>query len=258
MNQQTAVEAAPDAHVFFINLDRAVQRREHMERQLNTLGMPYTRIEAVLGKDLEEPIEGFDEKRFHVLTGKRKSPGEIGCYFSHIKALKAFLETDKPYALMLEDDVTIPANLPALLVASVKHSQTWDLLRLTSSREGKFLPIISLSNGYTLAYNLKVLKNTGGYFINRLAAEACVSKMLPMCLPFDVALDREWDFGFKTACMNPLPLELADFDGQISKAPRVRIYRATTFHLFHILTHFQRKKHRRAYWRKLSKIKSPD
>lgn len=241
-----------DTHVFFINLDRATQRREHMELQLKTLGLPHTRIEAVLGKDLKEPIAGFDEKRFHLLTGKRKSPGEIGCYFSHIKALKAFLETDKPYALILEDDVTLPADLPALLIASIQHSQTWDLLRLSSSRQGEFLPISPLENGYTLAYNLKVLKNTGGYFINRPAAQACVAKMLPMCLPFDVALDREWDFGFKTACITPLPLALADFEGQITKAPRIKLYRATTFHLFHILTHLQRKKHRRAYAKKLS------
>lgn len=251
MTVPETTDDASDTHTFFINLAGAKQRREHMERQLSGLGLPYTRIDAVLGRNLKEPIEGFDEKRFQILTGKRRSPGEIGCYFSHINALNAFLETNRPYALILEDDVTIPSELPRLLKEAVKHAEAWDLLRLTSSREGEFLKIASLENEYSLSYNLKVLKNTGAYFINRHAAEACVTKMLPMCLPYDVALDREWDYGFKTACISPFPVKLDDFEGQIGKALRVKFYRATTFHLFHILTHFQRKLFRKAYFDRL-------
>ena len=30
--------------------------------------------------------------------------GEVGCTTSHLKAMKEFLKTDAPYAIMMEDD----------------------------------------------------------------------------------------------------------------------------------------------------------
>lgn len=36
------------------------------------------------------------------------SPSMVGCTLSHLEALKRFLQTDSPYALILEDDAIIP------------------------------------------------------------------------------------------------------------------------------------------------------
>lgn len=234
---------------FVINLKDATERWAHMQEALDKVGLSYTRIDAVLGKNLEEPIEAFNERRFNILTGKHKNYGEIGCYLSHIRALNTFLESNADYALILEDDVDLPAILPQLLAQTIRHSQHWDLLRLTSSRAGHYLKITQLDAHHDLVYNTRVLKNTGAYLINRKAAQACADKMLPMCLPYDVALDRDWDYGFKTACIVPFPIKLEDFPGQIPKAPRIRRYRATTFHLFHLLTRIQRTTHRKRYAR---------
>jgi len=218
-----------------------------MDLELKRAKLDYTRIEAVLGDQLPEPIGNFDERKFNILTGKHRNKREIGCYFSHIKALKSFLLSDAHHALILEDDINLPDTLPVLLTEAIKQSAHWDLLRLTSSRKGEFLKIAQLDDTHQLAYNTKVLKNTGAYLINRNAAERCIKYMLPMRLPYDVALDRDWDSGFKTACIVPFPIKLEDFPGQIPKAPRIRIYRATTFHLFHLLTRLQRKFHRKRY-----------
>jgi glycosyl transferase, family 25 len=243
----TAPSTTP--HAYVINLKRATERMAHMRSELNRVQIEFTRIDAVLGDQLSDPIKDFDEKRFNRLTGKQRNKREVGCYFSHIRALKAFLETSSEHALILEDDINLPDSLPALIEEAIKHSAHWDLLRLTSSRKGAFIKIAPLNDTYQLAYNTKVLKNTGAYLINRNAAERCIKYLLPMRLPYDVALDREWDCGFKTACITPFPIKLEDFPGQIPKAPRIRIYRATTFHLFHLLTRFQRAKQRKRYAR---------
>jgi glycosyl transferase family 25 len=232
---------------YVINLKNATQRWSHMQQALQRVDIPYTRVEAVYGDQLPEPIQSFNEKRFNILTGKQRNLREIGCYLSHINALQQFLLSTDSHALILEDDVDLPETLPQLLTQAISHSAQWDLLRLTSSRQGRYLTIAPLNQDYDLAYNTRVLKNTGAYLINRTAAQACVDKMLPMCLPYDVALDRDWDYGFKTACIVPFPIKLEDFPGQIPKAPRIRRYRATTFHLFHILTRYQRIKHRKRY-----------
>ena len=232
-------------HCFVINLKDATDRWDHMSKALDKVGLDYTRVDAVLGKKLKEPIREFDERRFNILTGKHKNYGEIGCYLSHINTLKEFLRSDLNYALILEDDVNLPDHLPELITEAISHAKYWDLLRLSSSRVGKYIKITDLQFDSSLAYNTRVLKNTGAYMINRRAAKACVEKMLPMRLPFDVALDRDWDLGFKTACVIPYPVTCEDFVTQINKAKRIRRYRSTTFHLFHILTRYQRTKHRK-------------
>jgi glycosyl transferase family 25 len=235
---------------YIINLQHATKRWEHMRKNLESLGIPYTRIEAVYGDQLAEPVEGYNEHKYNVLTGKVTNKREIGCYFSHMKAMEEFLKGDQPYALILEDDVTLPKEIEQLLASAIQHEKNWDMIRLTSSRNSTFLPFARLSENHELAYNLRVLKNTGAYFVNRHAARCCTTKMLPMCLPYDVALDRDWDYGFKTACIAPLPVKLeAEFPGQIPKAKRIYFYRATTFHLFHLLTRFERRFHRYRYLR---------
>lgn len=229
---------------YLINLDRAVERREFMEAQLQELGLEYTRVPAVLGTDLDEPIDGFDETGFKIRTGKHRNPGEIGCYFSHLNVLEAFLESDQEFALVLEDDAQLPDELPSLLGAAMAHRDHWDLLRLSSSREGEYRPIVDLDEMHQLVINLKVLKNTAAYFINRRAAAACLEHLRPMRLPYDVALDRDWTMNFRTACIIPFPVKLSNHEGQIAKAPRVRLFRSTTFHLFHLLDRLRRRRWR--------------
>jgi glycosyl transferase family 25 len=237
-------------HSFVINLKDATERWDHMTQALEKVGLDYTRIDAVLGKMLTEPISAFDERRFNILTGKHKNYGEIGCYLSHIKALKTFLKSDLDFALILEDDVELPHHLPTLIHAAIQNCQHWDMLRLSSSREGNYIHISDLPYQSALTYNTRVLKNTGAYLINRIAAQACVDKMLPMCLPYDVALDRDWDLGFKTACITPFPVVCVNFATQINKAKRIHRYRSTTFHLYHLLTYIQRNIYRKKCARK--------
>lgn len=239
-------------HAYVINLSDAKERMEYMRGELERLDLPYKRVDAILGRELPRPILQFNEKKFNILTGKHKNYGEIGCYLSHLKAFGEFLKSGSAYALILEDDVNLPDNLPELIREAIKYHQQWDLLRLSSSREGQYLKIADIDSDYSLTYNTKVLKNTGAYVINRKAAKACADKMLPMCLPYDVALDRDWDFGFKTACITPFPIVCEDFPSQINKAKRKRLYRSTTFHLFHLLTRMQRKHYRTRYYKELT------
>ena len=244
-------ELKPTPHTYVINLSDAKERMDYMRAELERLDLPYKRIDAILGRELPEPIIQFSEKSFNILTGKHKNYGEIGCYLSHLKAFEEFLESESEHALILEDDVNLPDDLPRLIQGAITHHKHWDLLRLSSSREGQYLKIADIDPDYSLTYNTKVLKNTGAYVINRKAAKACVDKMLPMRLPYDVALDRDWDFGFKTACITPFPIACEDFPSQINKAKRKRLYRSTTFHLFHLLTRIQRKYYRTQYHKEL-------
>ena len=61
----------------------------------------YTRVSA---------YDGREDDLSHLLKGRypdMMSSGEIGCTTSHLKALKMFLETDEPYCILMEDDVSL-------------------------------------------------------------------------------------------------------------------------------------------------------
>lgn len=231
--------------IYLINLERAVHRLRRMDQQLRSLGLEYIRVSAVNGKDLAPPYEDFDPMGYIVRTGKRPNPAEIGCHLSHLRALEAFLASDAKHALILEDDAHLPDDLAPLLEDALRHSASWDLLRLSSTREGRYIELARLLNGRRLVVDTRVLKNTASYLINRRAAQLCLERLRPMRWPYDVALDRDWHLGFRTVCIHPFPIRLTGMPGQIPKAPRVRLFRSTTFHLLHLADHIRRILYRR-------------
>lgn len=236
-------------HTYIINLQHATKRWEYMRSQLIAQNLPHTRVEAIHGEHLSQPIKEYDRLKHHRLTGKQTNLREIGCYLSHLKALRQFLQTDDSYALVLEDDAILPLNITEIIHSADQFSKHWDVLRLSSSRDGKYLVFGNLDTGHRIAFNTKVLKSAAAYLINQKAARLCLEKMLPLYLPYDVALDRDWDFGFRTACVTPFPVKVErEMESQIPIAKRIPLYRATTFHFFHLMTRLQRINHRKRYY----------
>lgn len=230
-------------------MDNAPDRMAYMSRQLDPLGIPYERLPAVNGDRLEEPIDGYAEKKFHAYFGKATNKRAIGCYFSHIKALQSFLESDARYALILEDDAKLPVNLVAIMEAALPYGKNWDLLRLSSFRGGEFLFFGDLVDGFHIGYNLKILKNTAAYLINRHAAQQCITEMLPMFLPYDIALDREWHYGFKAACVSPFPVGLREeLESQIPRGTKIGKYRLFA-KCYNAYTRMRRRQARKSYFR---------
>ena len=91
---------------YIINLDRAQDRWNATSEKFRTLGLNVIRIPAIEGKDLTFPHPDFAAWRYFFWYGRKMIPNKVACYFSHIKALKTFLETDKEHAMICEDDVT--------------------------------------------------------------------------------------------------------------------------------------------------------
>ena len=88
--------------IYCINLDGQPERWEYMQQQFKYWQIEnYTRISA---------YDGRDDDLSDIVTGKypdSMSSGEIGCVTSHLKAMKEFLKTDAPYAIMMEDDCSL-------------------------------------------------------------------------------------------------------------------------------------------------------
>ena len=88
--------------IYCINLDGEPERWESAENMFKEWDIEnYTRVSAYDGR--EEDLSDIVKGRYP----DAMTSGEVGCTTSHLKALKEFLKTDAPCALIMEDDCDI-------------------------------------------------------------------------------------------------------------------------------------------------------
>lgn len=90
---------------YYVNLDLSTERRAHTEHLLSSLQLPYTRIGALSPLDLKKNVTIRVRSAFH------HSQTELACLASHLIAIytatHALSSKSCPYALIIEDDVTL-------------------------------------------------------------------------------------------------------------------------------------------------------
>jgi glycosyl transferase family 25 len=110
----------------------------------------------------------------------------------------------------VEDDLTLLPDFESTIEAALECASHWNILRLTGLSQGTPAKVASLGRGYSLCIGLGRLKGTGAYLLDRKAARALSTGMIPMFLPIDHAIDREWVHGIKAACVLPFPASQVD------------------------------------------------
>lgn len=105
----------------YINLDSSLKRRAHCEKQIETFGLGsiYSRFPGVEGKSI---YAGYEK------TGL--SPGKIGCWVSHMNAIKCGIDHDY-HMHILEDDFQLTEGFPLLLkylAETADQTLDWDIL----------------------------------------------------------------------------------------------------------------------------------
>lgn len=192
--------------VLLINLDRSEDRLQRMSRRLDDIGLSWQRLSAVDGRGLD--LDGMPEisvQDFERLHGKALKPAEAGCYLSHLAAIDAFLASDRPFALIAEDDVVFADDLCEVLAALLENADHWDMVKLSGMHSGLPLPVLPLIGDYRLSVPLAQHTGSGLYLVNRHAARRLSEGLLPMRLPYDHAFDRAWALNFRMRLVKPMP-----------------------------------------------------
>ncbi|MCF6444827.1 glycosyltransferase family 25 protein [Nereida sp. MMG025] len=97
--------------IFLINLADSTDRLEAARTALGQLGVSFTRIDAFDGRQtVAADHPDFDTQKARKTMGRDMSGGELGCCFSQIRAVEAFLETGADFGLTLEDDMVPHAH----------------------------------------------------------------------------------------------------------------------------------------------------
>ncbi len=221
-------------HAYIINLDSATDRWASVGKSFAGTQFTIHRVSGVNGHALRLPIPEYSEKLYRWFHGRPTSPGHVGCYLSHVKAMREFLTSDDAHALIAEDDLILEPDFEAAIDEAMNYTRSWNVLRLTGLSAGKPAVIGKLSGKYELCIGFGRLKGTGAYVVDRRAAEALVEGLIPMRLPIDHAMDREWCFGLSAAYISPFPASQTETGfkssiqiGKSLKLPSLRRYLTT-------------------------------
>lgn len=190
--------------VLVINLEHSSERLNGMRRQLDAMGITWQRVSAVHGEMLSEAQRAhFDAHGYRRKHGKTVNLRELGCYLSHLEAMKTLLRSSFEHAVILEDDVVVGSDLRAVMDALIRHASLWDMTKLSSIHSGSPKSIQVLTNEHDLCVMLSRCTGASAYVVNRKAAEIYLKHLLPMQLPYDHVFDRGWALGIKVRKVHP-------------------------------------------------------
>ena len=189
---------SPAWHCLVINLDRSTARLAHISGQLGALNIAFERLAAIDGRDIDpDATPHFSRGEYERRHGKEPTPGEIGCFLSHIEAMRRFLATEASFCLVLEDDAALHGDIADVLRGLEECAGAWNIALLYGNYPALPQRLARIGRNHELVGYLA--RQTGGvaYAIDRHAAQVYLRRMLPMSLPFDVDFDRAWDFGIR-------------------------------------------------------------
>jgi glycosyl transferase family 25 len=195
--------------IYLINLDRSSDRLLSADKHFSAAGLPFERIVAIDAH--KEDLSGYpiDRKVFQRTHGRATiRPGEIGCYFSHLKALRTFLESGREFGVILEDDTLPDPNLLEVIERLFDWSDEWDIVSLFHFHWG--MPVIvRRDQRYALAVHLAHISSSAAYLVNRKAASSLLLHLKTMRACVDHSLYGQWKHGLRLRSALPMPISLA-------------------------------------------------
>jgi GR25 family glycosyltransferase involved in LPS biosynthesis len=138
-------------HSFFINLDYRTDRKQHVEKQLRSIGIP-------------SPV------RFSAI----KLPnGAIGCGMSHLRCLEHARDNAWDHVLIVEDDIQFldPTLFVNQINAFLQNQKEWDVLLLAGNNVPPYREID------TTCVQVSFCQTTTGYLVKNHYFETLINNI---------------------------------------------------------------------------------
>ncbi|WP_245411888.1 glycosyltransferase family 25 protein [Phyllobacterium leguminum] len=179
--------------VYVINLDRSHERLQAVKDSAARFHVAIHRIPAVDGRALlPSSLADLDEAGFRRYHGKNVMPAEIGCYFSHLNALREIANGDAPHAVIVEDDIIFTHDFVPFIDALAQVSG-WDAVKLVNHRTPLFRSFRRIGSRFSIGRCAHgPLGSSAAYVVTREGAKKILAALRPMRIPYDIALERGW------------------------------------------------------------------
>ena len=181
--------------VWVINLKSRPDRMHRIGKQLASMDIKWSRIDAVDGKNCENSV--LDISRKHGKIGAL-SEGARGCTASHYKFWQKFTASEEDFGIVLEDDVKLSDDFKRLICDLTWIPRNTNIIKLEkypANRASKLL----LGHPITMALNdTREIRRmysrhggTGAYLISKAGARLAIDWNKPFSVPIDHVLFNE-------------------------------------------------------------------
>jgi GR25 family glycosyltransferase involved in LPS biosynthesis len=131
--------------VFYLNLDRDVDRNNNMISQFNKWDITnYERVEGVVYDHIPEKSLW----RNFIKSDEKYIKGQLGCRDSHLKAVKLAKQRGYKKVLILEDDITFSVDPNNLLNINSDILDDWNMLYFGGLQEHEYRNQIVCAHAY--------------------------------------------------------------------------------------------------------------
>ncbi len=199
--------------VFIINLERSLDRKEHMQRQIQklfekNLGLK-NKLEFIFFKAVDAKNKEHLEFKQHfpwwasLVLGRELSDGEKACFASHYKLWQECVKLDEPI-IILEDDVEFSdefLNHGEEYMEELLKSE-YEYVRFCYTFDKKFYP---LNKNYLLSF--EKLAGAQGYILKASAAKKFIKCAKQWIYPVDDYMDMFYRHKVLNIVKKPLLLK---------------------------------------------------
>ena len=211
--------------VYLINLPHHAERKAHADEQLRRCGL----LDAVVfsggvyGRELsaEEVARIYDARSNARRHPKQLTPGEIGCYASHLGCWQAIAAASAPMALVIEDDVCLDPDLAEVARGLHASGIGFDMVKLIGREHESVLRRMARIGSRELIDYLRPPSWTGAYLISREGAAKLARARARFFRAVDVDLRFWWevDPGFRLYGVLAYPAQHAHFASVLGTRP---------------------------------------
>jgi glycosyl transferase family 25 len=179
-----------------INLDKSQQRLSRISARLDELEMPFERVAAVYGADLNDrQLKAVYSESLNAKSYRRPlSRAEIGCYMSHLKAWQMIVDRELACALIIEDDLVIDAELKDF-IENLSHSTgSWDIIKFYCRKKNpKIISRTAIGSGYDLCRFQKIPIGNLAQLITLEGAKKLLAARQTFGRPADDDIQHWWE-----------------------------------------------------------------
>ncbi|PAV25876.1 epitope biosynthesis protein [Tamilnaduibacter salinus] len=205
--------------IVVISLRRATDRRHAIQRQFDELGLAFSFLDAVDGKQPHPLFSRFNARKAWWIGEIPLTDGHLGCYASHYLAWQKCVDDGEPKIILEDDALLYRDSFLAFMEMIPKLPDRFECIRLfqNKSRKSANIPVYS-DDTLTISKFLRGHKSATGYYVTPAAAHKFLSHAQSWTEPLDLEMDQFW--ANKVECYGTLPPCLTndgEFDSAIDK-----------------------------------------
>lgn len=189
--------------IFIINLQKDINKKEHMQKHCEKNHLTPIFTEAIYGNDLNEGgiSKVYSKDLALKYIGRELTKGEIGTALSHLRIYQEMIDQNIQAALILEDDVGFEINNQDLIHIVEKLPNDWECIMLGhhAKRSRDIDTLASIWEKKQIDDNLQCVRfseqpmGAYGYIINKAGALKRLNDFKVIDRPID-----HWD----DTCLN--------------------------------------------------------